>query len=765
MRFRTLLPWLRWFAILWPVGMLSAQPAVTPTASQETSSLLREFDRDRDGRLDEAERRAARDALAHRPAPPFLGGPQGAPGANLDEAAMREPAKVGADMRPSQVAIFAGRPFYDDRTLRTLFLSFDDPDWEPELAEFEHSDVLVPADLMIEGQNVHGVGVRFASPQDGPRFEPGYKRSLEIVVDFSHRGEDVGGERRLQLLDASADPTLLRSVLYARMARDAQVPTPQTNFVRLVINGEDWGVYVNRQPFDAPFAQQNFGDRVIACWEVSSGGTLAYLGDDPDAYRSVYRLQSADSPEAWRRLIALCRTLDRTPFWQVRDALAPQLDLEETLRFLALENVLINEDGYRERAGGYGLVLTGDGRFHFVPLEAEDTFRLVATREVTDAPRERPAGRSRRADSGETTDVTGKDARADAIAAGAAAKLRQYPRQTATDLALLLSNSFVNKADANDDQKLTRDEWLNFANAWFRVMDEEQTDSLTRAQFVAKLRDLVSPPSIRDGRSRQSFGKEDASTFIAQDFFATLDQDQDEKITRDEFVGAFGRWFDLWREPKTPQLTQAAVQQGLESVLSKSVFEADRDPVKLAESAPAARREEPERSSGRRGSRRGGGPSGGGENGRLSVAGVPILGRNRAGPDRGSRDEHAKTSFVHYSELDPMAASEGASRPLLAKLLGVQGLHDRYLKYVHDFADNRLLWSNLGPIARAYQALIAEEVRKETHKPFSYERFVQDLDQDVVTDLNEPISLKAFVEQRRAYLLKNADVSAAAGQK
>ena len=34
---------------------------------------------------------------------------------------------------------------------------------------------------------------------------------------------------------------------------DVEVPAPKANFVRLVINGENWGIYANVQQFNKDF--------------------------------------------------------------------------------------------------------------------------------------------------------------------------------------------------------------------------------------------------------------------------------------------------------------------------------------------------------------------------------------------------------------------------------------------------------------------------------------------------------------------------------
>ena len=63
---------------------------------------------------------------------------------------MREPAKPGPKLSPADVTPVAETvPLYDPGTLRTLFLNFDQPDWEAEMAEFNNTDVEIPATLIV----------------------------------------------------------------------------------------------------------------------------------------------------------------------------------------------------------------------------------------------------------------------------------------------------------------------------------------------------------------------------------------------------------------------------------------------------------------------------------------------------------------------------------------------------------------------------------------------------------------------------------------
>jgi len=202
----------------------------------------------------------------------------------------------------------------------------------------------------------------------------GYKRSLNVSLDFADSKQRLYGYKTLNLLNAHEDPTFLHTVLYSHIARQ-YTAAPKANFAKVVINGESWGVYANVQQFDKisvkewfPAAKgdkgkkgdakgkekgENKGDK-SARWKVpgSPGGRggLNYLGEDVEAYKRTYEIKSDDDEKSWKALVELCRTLEQTPTDQLEEALKPILDIDGVLWFLAMENVFINSDGYWIRA-------------------------------------------------------------------------------------------------------------------------------------------------------------------------------------------------------------------------------------------------------------------------------------------------------------------------------------------------------------------------------------------------------------------------------
>jgi hypothetical protein len=106
-----------------------------------------------------------------------------------------------------------------------------------------------------------------------------------------------------------------------------------------------------------------------------NGSGFAYLGDDPARYKSVFEIRSKDDPKAWSDLINVCKVLNTTPPDKLEQALEPLLDVDEALKYLALDKALINNDGYWTRASDFDVYEDPAGRFHVIPQDADETLQ------------------------------------------------------------------------------------------------------------------------------------------------------------------------------------------------------------------------------------------------------------------------------------------------------------------------------------------------------------------------------------------------------
>ena len=337
-------------------------------AGQQNRQVVSQFDADKDGRLNSEERAAARQSLGA-----FAAGRGGGRfGGN------RAPASPGIPLTSGDVQHYPNAPIYDPTILRTFFIEFENAEWEAEMVAFNNTDVDVPATVTVDGRIYRDVGVHFRG-NSSFAVGNGYKRSLNLAFDFVHDDQAIGGYRTLNFLNANTDPTMMRTVLSMHVARQ-YIAAPKTNFVRVVINGENWGVYENAQQFNKEFVKDNFGTTKGARWKIpqggGQGGGFMYQGDDASRYNRTFQIKSKDEPEAWAALIDLVKTLNTTPVESLEAALASRIDVDAYLRFLALDNVMISGDAFFQRVSDYSLYRHPNGRFHFVFHDANEMLSM-----------------------------------------------------------------------------------------------------------------------------------------------------------------------------------------------------------------------------------------------------------------------------------------------------------------------------------------------------------------------------------------------------
>jgi spore coat protein CotH len=333
--------------------------------------LLDEFDKNKDGWLDAGERKAAREVAKNKGG--GFGGPKGGFGKGGGE-----PGKPGPKVSPAEVKNYPDSALYEPAVLRTIFLEFENADWEQELQDFHGTDVDVPATVTVDGKKYPNVGVHFRGMSSYMGVGAGSKRSLNLAFGLADSKQRLYGYKTLNLLNSHEDPSLMSTVLYSHVARQ-YIPAPKANFVKVVINGESWGVYGSVQQFDKVFLQENYKTTKGTRWKVrgSPGGRggLEYFGDNVADYKRVFEIKTEDKEDAWKALINFCKVLNQTPPDKLEEALKPIADVDGILWFLALDAALINCDGYWIRSSDYSLYLDDKGKFHVIPHDMNEAFR------------------------------------------------------------------------------------------------------------------------------------------------------------------------------------------------------------------------------------------------------------------------------------------------------------------------------------------------------------------------------------------------------
>jgi spore coat protein H len=196
----------------------------------------------------------------------------------------------------------------------------------------------------------------------------------------SFKVELVEGEfeerTRFHLVAEYMDATLMAEKLAMDLFLAAGVPAPRTWFAELTVNGQHQGLYVDFEHVGNRFATRHGwrgeGFRQYRCGqhdcELKDTPALHWQGGwEEKTDDSPFEDQEVRDPSRLPPLHALLEALNQTPPQGFAAELEERLDLEEFLRFLAMDAIVSNDT--EEDSRSHLVRSARDGRWHYVPWD------------------------------------------------------------------------------------------------------------------------------------------------------------------------------------------------------------------------------------------------------------------------------------------------------------------------------------------------------------------------------------------------------------
>lgn len=185
------------------------------------------------------------------------------------------------------------------------------------------------------------------------------------------KGERFLGLERLTLNNMVQDPTMVHEALGYQVYGAAGVAVPNTGYVRLTVDGQEQGLYLNVETIDRLFLERAFHD---------SGGILyegSYGVDLRDGDQAKFELHEGMDPNH-AQLTALIRAV-HAPGDEVFYGPRAQVDTPAFLAMMAAGALLADWDNYYE-ANNYRLYWRpSNHRWSFIPTGIDQTFKSGAT--------------------------------------------------------------------------------------------------------------------------------------------------------------------------------------------------------------------------------------------------------------------------------------------------------------------------------------------------------------------------------------------------
>ena len=204
------------------------------------------------------------------------------------------------------------------------------------------------------------------------------KKSFKIDFNRFVSAQKFQGLEELNLNGEHNDVSIMRSYLAQYLLRAAGLASARTSYVKLYINNEYKGLYINVEHLDDEFLDLRFPTEANGnLWKCFYGADLTWWGSNPGAYQSVYELKTNKDSADYSALLNFINVLNNTPASGFACAIQEVIDVDLFLRNIALEILMGQWDGYAYNKNNYYLYQReSDSKMVYLSYDLDNTFGI-----------------------------------------------------------------------------------------------------------------------------------------------------------------------------------------------------------------------------------------------------------------------------------------------------------------------------------------------------------------------------------------------------
>ncbi|MDC1063223.1 CotH kinase family protein [Flavobacteriales bacterium] len=274
---------------------------------------------------------------------------------------------------------------YEKDSLRTLYVNFHDPNYHSILQNsfFTNPSYRIPASITLGDITLDSIGVRykgnstFCIPNDNGVPKVPYNLDMNYWIS----GQKLLGYKKLKLANAWMDATFQKEYIASKIYQK-YLPSPEVNLMKLNVQGNYLGLYVNTESINKQFAKKHFDYDDGALFKCDASGMFCdTTGTPPGGYPGLNWNGSSDSTlyyssydiksnHGWKEFIDMIYALNFTP-----NNLDSFLNIDRALWAFAVNTVIGNFDSYNGYyVHNYYMYQNEDNLFQMIPWDLSQSF-------------------------------------------------------------------------------------------------------------------------------------------------------------------------------------------------------------------------------------------------------------------------------------------------------------------------------------------------------------------------------------------------------
>jgi spore coat protein CotH len=268
----------------------------------------------------------------------------------------------------------AADPIFSQDVLHEFHIVMDPMDWK-SLRENFRGNQYYAANISVDGEVLQQVGVR----SRGKGSRSGEKPGLLIDTNKYVSNQEFHGLKKLVLDNVIQDASFLHEPLAYQVFEAMGIASPAISYTRVTVNDEYWGVYWLVENIDKNFLAARLGDKEgnLFKYEYVEDYRFTEKGSDPRSYLGIFQPETHEDNPDPSGLMEFIRAANTAPEAGFAAAMAPYIDVDKFLTYIAVENAIAGQDGFVGLQGINNLYLyqfAGQSKFVLIPWDQDTTF-------------------------------------------------------------------------------------------------------------------------------------------------------------------------------------------------------------------------------------------------------------------------------------------------------------------------------------------------------------------------------------------------------
>lgn len=271
----------------------------------------------------------------------------------------------------SQIGYDYKQQLFIEDEVGEIEITVSDNNWN-KILDDPTAEEYVEASVTVNGAAYNNVGIRAKGNSSLSSVASSDSERYSLKLDFAQydSNQTYYGLETVNLNNNISDSSQMREFVSYELMEQLGIAAPAHSYVKVMVNGEYYGLMSAVEEIGDAFAKTNFGSTEGFIFKPEdTGSDLSYVSDDVDDYEGVFAGVKMNKKTAKNNSNII------TMMKEISEGDTSSLDVDEMARYFALNTALVNMDSYQGSfKHNYYLYENSEGIFSILPWDYNMSF-------------------------------------------------------------------------------------------------------------------------------------------------------------------------------------------------------------------------------------------------------------------------------------------------------------------------------------------------------------------------------------------------------